>query len=128
MHAIVVQASPSLAQMPQLSLQQYSPGPQTFLPHCSPPLPPSLVQASSMQPSPGLAQMPQLSLQQYSPLAQVFAPQVTPVPASWDPMGTSPSELQPPPSAPTKSGAAQSKPKKKERWRSLEVIMFHPIQ
>jgi hypothetical protein len=58
-----MQAPPIGAQMPQLSLQQYSPRPQTFGPHGSP----GPRQYSLVHPEPSGAQRLQLSLQQYSP-------------------------------------------------------------
>lgn len=57
---------PNGAQIPQLSLQQYSPSPQTFTPHGSPRGIPG-AQYSRVHPCPNGAHRLQLSLQQYSP-------------------------------------------------------------
>ena len=61
---------PSGAQMPQLSLQQYSPEAQTFIPHGSP-WGMSGGQYSRVHPWPSATQRLQLSLQQYSPGPQM---------------------------------------------------------
>jgi hypothetical protein len=63
----VVHPPPSGAQMPQLSLQQNSPGPHRLRPHRSP----FGGQTSCVQASPSGTHRLQLSLQQYSPGPQV---------------------------------------------------------
>jgi hypothetical protein len=65
-----MQVPPSGAQMLQLSLQQYSPGPQVVVPQGSPAGGPG-GQNSRVHPSPSATQRLQLSLQQYSPGPQM---------------------------------------------------------
>jgi hypothetical protein len=63
-------------QMPQLSLQQTSPGGQVVGPHGTPAGVGS--QKISMHPPPIGAQIPQLGLQQYSPAPHIFPPHGSP--------------------------------------------------
>jgi hypothetical protein len=89
-----MQLPPSGAQIPQLSLQQNSSGPQYEAPHGSPGFS-SGEQNSRVQPSPNGTQRLQLSLQQYSPGPQTASLHDSPE-QSTSAQSTSPGTQMPP--------------------------------